>query len=351
MAFLEISGVTKHFAPDAGAAVDDFSLSIERGEFISFLGPSGCGKTTTLRVVAGFEQASAGSVHINGVDVSSVPANRRNVGMVFQAYALFPNMTVAENVGFGLRVAGQPAALIQARVAVMLELIRLPDYARRYPHQLSGGQQQRVALARALAVQPQLLLLDEPLSALDAKIRIELRAEIRRIQQELKLTTIYVTHDQEEALSLSDRIVVMNMGRIEQVGTPFEIYNYPRTAFTASFVGHLNLLPVQVTDAATGACTFEGTPLASSQPAPNKQAGSARLAIRPEELVLNGTGANRLSGRVLSVNFLGNVVRLRVRVGAVELSVDMFNERKLVLPAVDAQVVLSFPAHACWLMD
>ena len=351
MAFLEISGVTKHFAPDAGAAVDDFSLSIERGEFISFLGPSGCGKTTTLRVVAGFEQASAGNVHINGVDVSSVPANCRNVGMVFQAYALFPNMTVAENVGFGLRVAGQPAALIQARVAVMLELIRLPDYARRYPHQLSGGQQQRVALARALAVQPQLLLLDEPLSALDAKIRIELRAEIRRIQQELKLTTIYVTHDQEEALSLSDRIVVMNMGRIEQVGTPFEIYNYPRTAFTASFVGHLNLLPVQVTDAATGACTFEGTPLASSQPAPNKQAGSARLAIRPEELVLNGTGANRLSGRVLSVNFLGNVVRLRVRVGAVELSVDMFNERKLVLPAVDAQVVLSFPAHACWLMD
>lgn len=351
MAFLEISGITKHFGQGAGAAVDDFSLSVERGEFISFLGPSGCGKTTTLRVVAGFEQANAGSVHINGAEVSSVPANRRNVGMVFQAYALFPNMTVAENVGFGLRVAGLSAALMQARVAEMLELIRLPDYGRRYPHQLSGGQQQRVALARALAVQPQLLLLDEPLSALDAKIRIELRSEIRRIQQELKLTTIYVTHDQEEALSLSDRIVVMNLGRIEQVGTPFEIYNYPRTAFTASFVGHLNLLPVQVTDAATGACTFEGTALASSQPAPNKQAGSARLAIRPEELVLGGAGANRLSGRVLSVNFLGNVVRVRVRVGAVELSVDMFNERKLVLPAVDAQVVLSFPAHACWLMD
>src|SRR3990172_6422112 len=206
MAFLEIEGVRKSFG--LNAVVQNFDLAVERGEFVSFLGPSGCGKPTTLRMVAGFETPSTGTIRIDGKDVTRLRPNQRNVGMVFQSYALFPNMTVADNVAFGLKVAKRPT---------------LPD---RYPYQLSGGQQQRVALARALAIKPQVLLLDEPLSALDAKIRVSLREEIRGVQRALGITTIYVTHDQEEALSMSDRIVVMNEGRVEQIGTPFDIYNF-----------------------------------------------------------------------------------------------------------------------------
>jgi ABC-type sugar transport system ATPase subunit len=226
MAFLEINDLRKSFGPLH--VVQNFELAVERGEFVSFLGPSGCGKTTTLRMVAGFERPSAGAIRINGQEMTGLRPNQRNVGMVFQSYALFPNMTVAENVGFGLKVAKRPAAEVRARVEEMLELIRLPTLAGRYPYQLSGGQQQRVALARAIAIKPQVLLLDEPLSALDAKIRVSLREEIKTVQRELGITTIYVTHDQEEALSMSDRIVVMNEGRVEQIGTPFEVYNYPR---------------------------------------------------------------------------------------------------------------------------
>ena len=223
MAFLEIDDVHKSF--EQQVVVQKFDLAVERGEFVSFLGPSGCGKTTTLRMVAGFETPTSGAIRIDGRDVTGLRPNQRNVGMVFQSYALFPNMTVAENMAFGLKVANRPAAEIGRRVEEMLGLIKLPALGGRYPYQLSGGQQQRVALARALAVKPQVLLLDEPLSALDAKIRVSLREEIRSLQRKLGITTIYVTHDQEEALSMSDRIVVMNEGRIEQVGTPFEIYN------------------------------------------------------------------------------------------------------------------------------
>src|SRR6476661_2963447 len=223
MAYLTLSNVSKQFADTY--AVQDFNLDVDKGEFVSFLGPSGCGKTTTLRMVAGFEIPTSGTIRINDRDVTQLRPNQRKVGMMFQAYALFPNMTVAENVGFGLKVAKRPAAEIKSRVEEMLNLIKLPQMAGRYPYQLSGGQQQRVALARALANKPQVLLLDEPLSALDAKIRISLREEIRAVQRELGMTTIYVTHDQEEALSMSDRVVVMSEGRIEQVGAPFEIYN------------------------------------------------------------------------------------------------------------------------------
>src|SRR5215813_2664798 len=250
-ASIEIAGVSKVY--DGGVrAVDTIEIDIRQGEFFSLLGPSGCGKTTTLRMVAGFETPSAGAIRINGQDVTRLRPNQRNVGMVFQSYALFPNMTVAGNVGFGLRVANKPAAEIAARVEEMLKLIKLPTLGGRYPYQLSGGQQQRVALARALAIKPQVLLLDEPLSALDAKIRVSLREEIRSLQRSLGITTIYVTHDQEEALSMSDRIVVMNEGRVEQIGTPFEIYNFPRTRFVASFVGTLNLLKGKIIDAAGG---------------------------------------------------------------------------------------------------
>ncbi len=193
-------------------AVKDFNLQVEKGELVSFLGPSGCGKTTTLRMVAGFEMPTQGTIRINGKDVTNIPPNKRNVGMVFQAYALFPNMTVGQNIGFGLKIAKKPPEEIKTRVDEMLALIHMPGYGDRYPAQLSGGQQQRVALARALALKPQMLLLDEPLSALDAKIRVSLRSEIRAIQQQLGITAIYVTHDQEEALSISDRVVVMNNG-------------------------------------------------------------------------------------------------------------------------------------------
>jgi putative spermidine/putrescine transport system ATP-binding protein len=228
MAFLEINNVSKTFGKDT-AAVQDFNLQIEKGELVSFLGPSGCGKTTTLRIVAGFEKPTTGHVRIRDKDITDQPPNKRDVGMVFQAYALFPNMTVGENIGFGMKVAKKPADEIKTRVDELLTLIHMPGFGDRYPNQLSGGQQQRVALARALALKPQVLLLDEPLSALDAKIRVSLRSEIRSIQRQLGITAIYVTHDQEEALSISDLVVVMNRGRMEQVGTPFEIYNFPKT--------------------------------------------------------------------------------------------------------------------------
>ncbi len=280
MAFLEIANLQKSFG--SAHVVKDFSLGIAQGEFVSLLGPSGCGKTTVLRMVAGFETPSAGSIRIDGRDIVALRPNGRNIGMVFQAYALFPNLTVAQNVGFGLKVAGVARAEAAARVDEMLALIGLPDLGGRYPFQLSGGQQQRVALARALAVRPQVLLLDEPLSALDAKIRVSLRSEIREIQQRLGITTIFVTHDQEEALSMSDRIVVMNGGIAEQVGTPFEIYNQPQTRFVAGFVGTLNAFEAIVTDAATGDVTLDGTPMRLGQPIDAPAGARIGIALRPE---------------------------------------------------------------------
>ena len=280
MAFLSIQHASKRYAQSV--AVEDFNLEVEKGELVSFLGPSGCGKTTTLRMVAGFEIPSSGKIELNGLDITNKPPNRRNVGMVFQAYALFPNMTVGDNVGFGLKVNKRPKEEIQQRVAEMLGMIRMPDLAKRYPYQLSGGQQQRVALARALAIKPQVLLLDEPLSALDAKIRVELRYEIRRIQQELGITTIYVTHDQEEAMALSDRVVVMSAGRIEQIGKPWEIYNYPTTEFVAGFVGTLNQLRSRVVNAQTGELEFHGQRFKVSGQLPPGETVVAML--RPEQL-------------------------------------------------------------------
>src|SRR5215213_7718266 len=233
-------------------AVAGINLDMPPGEFFSLLGPSGCGKTTTLRMVAGFERPDAGTIRIDGRDVTGLPPRARRIGMVFQSYALFPNMTVADNIAFGLRVARHPAGEIAERVSAMLALVGLSEMGPRYPYQLSGGQQQRVAVARALAPRPKVLLLDEPLSALDAKVRVSLREEIRQIQKRLGITTIFVTHDQEEALSISDRIAVMYGGKAEQVGTPFEIYNRPATKFVANFVGTLNVLEGTVTDAAAG---------------------------------------------------------------------------------------------------
>src|SRR5689334_20136986 len=217
-------------------------------------------------MIAGFEKPTSGQITISEKDITGVPANKRNIGMVFQSYALFPNLTVANNIGFGLKVRGESASVIKQRVSEMLDMIRMQEFAGRFPHQLSGGQQQRVALARAIAIRPQVLLMDEPLSALDAKIRINLRQEIRAIQRQLGITTIYVTHDQEEALSISDRIVVMSKGRIEQIGTPTEIYNAPATHFVASFVGTLNLLTAEVKSPVDRAIVLDGESITVNDP-------------------------------------------------------------------------------------
>ena len=350
MPFLEIEHLHKQFGPLN--AVADFNLQVKKGEFVSLLGSSGCGKTTALRMIAGFEPPTSGIIRLDGQDISRKPANQRHIGMVFQSYALFPNMTVADNVGFGLRIKGQPTAQIQARVQELLNLIQLPDKGSSYPYQLSGGQQQRVALARALAIEPRVLLLDEPLSALDAKTRVELRAEIRRIQKQLNMTTIYVTHDQEEAMSLSDRVVVMNKGVIEQVGTPFAIYNYPTSAFAASFVGQLNVLPVVVTNGAQGECSFQGQPLTLTEAIAAAPQTTVNIALRPEELRLGQQeGHNHLTGTVETTTFLGAIVRLRMHIGPTLILADLFNERRMTLPKDGETVTVNFPRHACWVLD
>jgi putative spermidine/putrescine transport system ATP-binding protein len=361
MSYLVLKDIQKRFG-DA-VAVSDFNLSAERGEFVSFLGPSGCGKTTTLRMIAGFEQPTVGTITINDEDVTYKPPNKRNVGMVFQSYALFPNMTVADNIGFGLKVRKRSKDDIRKRVAELLEIVNLPDKGNRYPYQLSGGQQQRVALARALAFEPQVLLLDEPLSALDAKIRVALRHEIRTIQRQLGITTVYVTHDQEEALSLSDRVVVMSEGRMEQVGTPFEIYNFPTTAFVASFVGTLNLLPGVVADAGRGELTIAGQPVRIGQSFEGSAGRQVNVALRPEMVSLGATGdgQNQLTGKVTDVSFLGSIVRIRVGLGDVATGapgaggpivvLDEFNEPTLKLPQLQDTVTISFPQDGPLVLD
>jgi len=337
--FLNLERVRKEFG--SVLAVDTFNLEVGAGEFVSFLGPSGCGKTTTLRMVAGFEQPSSGTIWLAGKDVTFAKPNERNIGMVFQSYALFPNMTVGQNVGFGLKVRGRPKDEIDRRVQEMLELIQLRDLEKRYPYQLSGGQQQRVALARALAIRPQVLLLDEPLSALDAKIRIALRAEIRAIQKELGITAIYVTHDQEEALSISDRIVVMNVGEIEQVGTPFEIYNFPKTQFVANFVGSLNNAEAEVIDPANGILAMDGVHLktADAHMSNRSKHDKVKISIRPERFSFAAEPMkdNVVDCIIENITFLGSVVRIQISIGDTKFNMDTFNNPYLDLPAIGAK--------------
>jgi putative spermidine/putrescine transport system ATP-binding protein len=344
---LVIDQVSKSFGTTQ--VVKRASISVNRGEFVSFLGPSGCGKTTILRMVAGFETPSAGQILIDGNDITGLKPNRRNIGMVFQSYALFPNMTVAGNVGFGLRVAGTPARDIRARVGEMLDLISLPQLAERYPWQLSGGQQQRVALARALAPRPSVLLLDEPLSALDAKIRVSLRDEIRAIQKALAITTIFVTHDQEEALSMSDRVMVMHNGRIDQIGTPFEVYNRPATRFVAGFVGTLSQFEAMVDDPATGAVTLASGQTLSGLPLPAtaRRGEKLTLALRPEALRLPARpGDLVLAGTVKAIGFLGSVIRITVESGGATLTLDAFNDPSVPPPVTGAPISLGFDPAA-----
>lgn len=352
MAFLEINNVSKKFG--ATEAVSDFNLQIEKGELVSFLGPSGCGKTTTLRMVAGFEMPSAGRIVMDGKDITDMPPNQRDVGMVFQSYALFPNMTVAGNIGFGLKIMKKTADEIQQRVKDMLDLINMPDYAHRYPYQLSGGQQQRVALARALALRPDVLLLDEPLSALDAKIRVSLRAEIRAIQRKLGITAIYVTHDQEEALSLSDRVVVMNAGKMEQVGTPFQIYNFPETNFVASFVGTLNTADAEVVDTARGLISMDGVQFVSADDLHGRKKGDkVRISIRPERFsfVTDVKKDNVLDCVIENITFLGSVVRIQVTIGKSRFNMDTFNNPFLELPKIGDKTQVTFSKQAVLVLE
>ncbi len=350
MAFLDLSHLEKSFG--ALRVVKDFDLGIDKGEFVSFLGPSGCGKTTVLRMVAGFEKPDSGAIIVDGRDVTGLRSNQRSIGMVFQAYALFPNLTVAENVGFGLKVAGVARAAAAERVAEMLALIGLSDLGGRYPFQLSGGQQQRVALARALAPRPQVLLLDEPLSALDAKIRVSLRNEIREIQQRLGITTIFVTHDQEEALSISDRIVVMNGGIAEQTGSPFDIYNRPRTRFVANFVGTLSMLEAVLVDPATGRVRLGGTEVTLGRRVARPAGASVTLALRPEAVHLGpDAGEIVLPVRIAEVHFLGSVIRIKVEAGGTLLSLDTFNRAEMPPPPLGARAEVSIAARDVILLD
>lgn len=335
MSYLSISKISKMYGDTL--VVDNFNLDVEKGEFVSFLGPSGCGKTTTLRMVAGFEIPTTGSIMLDGENITNMAPNKRNVGMIFQSYALFPNMTVTQNIAFGLTVRKEPDNMVKKRVDEMIELIGLESHTRKYPFQLSGGQQQRVSLARALAIHPQVLLLDEPLSALDAKIRVSLRAEIRAIQKRLGTTAIFVTHDQEEALSISDRVVVMNMGEIEQVGTPFEIYNFPKTSFVANFVGSLNTAEAEVVDPDSGSLNMGGISLKAENGIKDKKKGDkVMVAIRPERInfLSEGKKDNVFEGRIENITFLGSVVRVQMLFGGLKFIMDTFNRPSLELPKI-----------------
>ena len=349
MAYLDLTHLVKTFG--ANRVVKDFSLGIDKGEFVSLLGPSGCGKTTVLRMVAGFEGPTSGQVVIDGQDVTALRPNQRKIGMVFQAYALFPNLNVAQNVAFGLKVAGVGREETEARVTEMLRLIGLPDKGASYPFQLSGGQQQRVALARALAPRPRVLLLDEPLSALDAKVRVSLRNEIRAIQRDLGITTIFVTHDQEEALSISDRVVVMNGGIAEQVGTPFQVYNQPTTRFVANFVGTLNTFEATVDTPATGAVRLGGVPVALGRAV--RAGGMIGLALRPEAVHL-GRGPGRevvLPATVREVHFMGSVIRIKAEAAGTTVSLDTFNRPDTPPPAIGQATEISLSAQDFILLD
>jgi len=347
MADVELKQLHRRFGEVIALAGID--LDIATGEFVSLLGPSGCGKTTALRLVAGFDRPTSGRVVIDGKDVTDVPPNSRDIGMVFQAYSLFPNMTAVRNVEFGLRVRKQHRADRNRRALELLDLVGLAQAADRYPHQLSGGMQQRVALARALAIEPRLLLLDEPLSALDAKVRVQLREEIRRIQLELGITTIYVTHDQEEALSISDRVAVMSGGRIEQIGPPAEMYGSPATPFVAEFIGTMNRLTATVAD--DGSIDYGGLRLRVEAARGLPRGERVLCLVRPETVEVvraNGTPADgALTGEVVSNTFLGSTSRLRVadESGARTLTADISTAQGIDL-VVGTKVVASFPADS-----
>lgn len=334
--FLEIGGLHKSFG--SFQALRDINLSVAEGEFICFLGPSGCGKTTLLRAIAGLDPHDSGTMRQAGVDISALPPAQRDYGIVFQSYALFPNLTIARNVAFGLESTRRNRAEVAQRVDELLRLVGLGDQGHKYPAQLSGGQQQRVALARAMAISPGLLLLDEPLSALDAKVRVHLRHEIKKLQRQLGVTTIMVTHDQEEALVMADRIVIMNRGEIEQVGTPLEVYRHPCSLFVADFIGKTNKYSVRIT--ANGAADLSGIVLECQDH--NLSAGSvAVLVIRPDDIIPHGSAQlekvpdrNLVNLHITTMEFMGSFWRTHMcapQVGTIVADFSINAERRMEL--------------------
>jgi putative spermidine/putrescine transport system ATP-binding protein len=343
MSHLVLEGLGKSYG--AVTAVEGLDLAVERGEFVSLLGPSGCGKTTTLQMIAGFVPVDRGRILLDGRDLAAVAPNKRGLGIVFQSYALFPHMTVAENIAFGLEMRGVGRAERETRTLEAMELVGLKGFAQRYPRRMSGGQQQRVALARALVIKPALLLLDEPLSNLDAKLREEMQGELRQIQRSIGTTTILVTHDQHEAMALSDRIVLMNQGRVEQIGAPDVVYSRPRSAFVANFLGKTNMLKGDGDGA--GRVLIDGFAV----PVDGAGAGPVALAVRPERLVVAAPGAAGFGGRVTGRVFQGSYWLLNVESAAGPLIVMRGNDGTPV-PAEGEAVSLSFaPRDAALLAD
>ncbi len=339
MAYLELRHIEKSFGKRH--VVKDLSLSIEKHEFVTLLGPSGCGKTTVLRMIAGFEQPDSGEIEIEGESLLSVPANKRGIGMVFQSYALFPNLNARQNISFGMEIAGYNRRETEERVRELLEVFHLKEVATSYPSQLSGGEQQRVALARAIIMRPKLLLLDEPLSALDAKIRAALRDELREIHRRFQLTTVFVTHDQEEGLSMSDAIAVINDGIVEQYGTPVEIYNRPLTPFVAGFVGRLNLLDCEVVDGSKGIVRFGDQELKIQADADLIPGEPIQLTIRPENIALEGNVTeNRLTGRLKRTTFGGAWIRMEVSTLGRMLILEVSNDPRGTMPQIGDEVSL-----------
>ena len=349
MASVQLANITKKF--DDVTAVEDLSLKVNDGEFFSLLGPSGCGKTTILRMIAGFYHPTAGDIFFDDRNVSTLPPNKRNTGMVFQNYALFPHMTVFENVAFGLRARKVPAPERRERVRSALELVNLADFENRRVTQLSGGQQQRVALARAIVIEPEILLLDEPLSNLDAKLRRETRDQIQRLQRELGTTTIYVTHDQEEALTLSDRIALMEKGVCQQIGTPHEIYNHPANAFVASFMGRSNIMRGTIVESKTDRqpvlmVDVEGGIQLRISDSESERSGNTILSVRPETIILRKNDEDRINtfeGEVKLKQFNGYVVEYEVDVRGISFNVIALNEEDRVFD-IHEKVYLEIPA-------
>jgi thiamine transport system ATP-binding protein len=353
MLSIELREVHKRFGTIA--AVAGVSLTVNEGELLALVGPSGCGKTTLLRLIAGFERLDSGDILLKGQSVLRQNPEERGVGIVFQDYALFPHMNVTENIAYSLKFTRLPHQERRARVAELLRMVGLNELAQRAPSKLSAGQQQRVALARALAPRPQILLLDEPLSALDAQLRDELRLEIRKLQRELKITTIHVTHDQEEALAIADRLAVMCAGRLEQISSPQEIYQHPRTAFVARFIGRGNLLSGVVIQSEADDLTvqLEGSERVSlSRNSPVPAIGErVQLLVRPELIVADASRANRLHGTIESLEFLGDISRLHVRCGPRSVSVQISSEETQRLQQrIGQTITLSFDPEDGWVV-